>query len=143
MAGQPGAGLHHFASPSRIARLVARHLRRDVEALCAPHGLSPGSLAFAVVNPSERALAHAIVDHLDLPPAAKVSADAVWSEHGNTLAAGPLLVSRCLADAQTPAAGSVGLLVALGPGLTCDLSLLRWNGALPGEHRDAAATAPA
>jgi len=130
-------GLRHFSSPARIARLIAAHLRRDVEAFLESHGVSRHHLAFGLVNPSERRLAHAIADHLDFPPTAKAAADAVWREHGNTLAAGPVLMLRQLAESLTPADGDVGLLVALGPGITCDLLLLRWQGALPVRHDDA------
>jgi alkylresorcinol/alkylpyrone synthase len=129
------AGLRHFSSP-RIARVVARHLRRTVDEFLAMQGLARAALGFCAVNPSELGLATAIADHLELPGQPTAIATAVWEQHGNTLAAGPLHVLRTLSQSAAPADGALGLLVTLGPGITCDLLLLRWHGALPVVHRD-------
>jgi len=128
------SGLRHLASP-RIGRVVARHLRATVEEFLAAHGLGRGDLGFFAVNPSELALAQAIADHLGLPAQTMAVAGDVWAQHGNTLSVAPLHVLRTL-QAAPPAAGALGVLLVLGPGITCDLLLLRWHGALPATHRE-------
>ncbi|MEO8602892.1 MAG: hypothetical protein ABI629_09975 [bacterium] len=134
------AGLRHFSSP-RIARLVARHLRRTVDDFLAAQGLSRAALGFCAVNPSELSLATAIADHLALPGGAGAVAGAVWQQHGNSLAAGPLHVLRTLSQSAPPPDGALGILVTLGPGITCDLLLLRWRQGMTTEHRDEHAAA--
>ncbi|MDX2165831.1 MAG: hypothetical protein SF182_02165 [Deltaproteobacteria bacterium] len=126
-------GFRHFTSP-RLARVVARHLRRSVDDFLAAHGAARPRLGFCAVNPSELTLARAIVDHLELPAAATQVATEVWQEHGNTLAVGPLHVLRTLQEQVAPAAGALGLVIVLGPGITCDLLLLRWGDRLPVRH---------
>lgn len=133
------SGYRHFTSP-RLARVVARHLRTTVDDFLAAQGTTRAGLGFCAVNPSELSLARAIVDHLELPAAAAAVATDVWQEHGNTLAVGPLHVLRTLQAQTPPAPGALGLVVVLGPGITCDLLLLRWGDALPvAHHRDDAA----
>lgn len=136
------SGYRHFTSP-RLARVVARHLRATVDDFLAAQGTTRAGLGFCAVNPSELSLARAIVDHLELPAAAAAVATDVWQEHGNTLAVGPLHVLRTLQAQTPPAPGALGLVVVLGPGITCDLLLLRWGDALPVAHHreDAAALA--
>jgi alkylresorcinol/alkylpyrone synthase len=136
------SGYRHFTSP-RLARVVARHLRATVDEFLAAQGTTRAGLEFCAVNPSELSLARAIVDHLDLPATAAAVATEVWQEHGNTLAVGPLHVLRTLQEQAPPRAGGLGLVVVLGPGITCDLLLLRWGDGLPVAHHreDAAALA--
>lgn len=125
-AVQTGAGLRHVVSP-RLPRAVVANLRRTVAAFLGDQGLALADLAFVAVNPSELDLARAVVAHLDLGAAAVDLPRAVWERHGNTLAVGPLHLLRGLAERTTPADGDLGLLLAVGPGLTCDLALLRWH----------------
>ena len=137
-AVQTGAGLRHLVSP-RLPRTVVANLRRTVTDFLRGQRLTLSDLAFVAVNPSELDLARAIVSHLDLDPAALAVPQRVWEEHGNTLAVGPLHVLRGLAEHGERHDGDLGLLLAVGPGLTCDLSLLRWR-PLPVTHREADST---
>lgn len=127
------AGLRHVASP-RLPRAVLANLRRTLSAFLDTHRVALADLAFVAVNPSERELATAVAAHLDLPATTAAVASDTWAEHGNTLAVGPLHLLRRLAQQAAPRAGDLGLLLAVGPGLTCDLALLRWQD-LPASHR--------
>lgn len=133
-AVQTSAGPRHVASP-RLPRTVVAHLRRTLAAFLGAHDVALADLDFVAVNPSELALARAMLAHLDLPAAAIAVPRAVWERHGNTLAVGPLHLLRHLAADAPPRDGALGLVLALGPGLTCDLALLRW-GPLRTSHRD-------
>ncbi|MFN8644163.1 MAG: hypothetical protein U0802_21845 [Candidatus Binatia bacterium] len=133
-AVQTSAGPRHVVSP-RLPRAVVANLRRTLSDFLRAQAVSLPDLAFVAVNPSELELARAIVAHLDLPAAALAAPRRAWEQHGNTLAVGPLHLLRCVAEDVAPADGALGLLLAVGPGLTCDLALLRW-GPLPVSHRE-------
>ena len=139
-AVQTGAGLRHVVSP-RLPRTVVANLRRTVGDFLAGHDVALGDLGFVAVNPSELELATAIVSHLGLDAAAGAGAAprAIWEQHGNTLAVGPLHLLRRIAEHQPPRDGDLGLLLAVGPGLTCDLTLLRWQPLSVSHHEPAAA----
>lgn len=125
-------GLRHVASP-RLPRTVLGQVRRTLTAFLDAHDLTLADLAFVAVNPSELELATAIAAHLELPAATVELAAGTWQEHGNTLAVGPMHLLRRVAQHAAPRAGDLGLLLAVGPGLTCDLALLRWQ-PLPVDH---------
>jgi alkylresorcinol/alkylpyrone synthase len=125
-AVQTGAGLRHVVSP-RLPRAVVAHLRRTVGDFLAAHGLTLADVARVAVNPSELDLARAMIAHLDLAPSVAELPRHVWERHGNTLAAGPLHLLDALAQHGTPGDGDLVLLVAIGPGLTCELMLLHWH----------------
>ena len=123
---QTSAGPRHVVSP-RLPRAVVANLRRTMTAFLRAHDVAIADLAFVAVNPSELDLARAIVSHLDLSPDAIEIPRQVWEQHGNTLAVGPLHVLRRLAELDTLRDGDLGVILAVGPGLTCDLMLLRWH----------------
>ncbi len=126
-------GPRHIASP-RLPRAVVANLRRTVGEFLRGQSLSLADLAFVAVNPSELDLARAMIAHLDLGAEALEAPSATWAQHGNTLAVGPLHLLRRIAE-QTPRDGDLGLVMAIGPGLTCDLLLLRWQ-SLPVTHHE-------
>ena len=68
----------------------------------------------------------AMADALQLPAGAL---DASWEslrKVGNLSSASVLLVLEDFMNARRPAAGSYGLLAAMGPGFCSELVLLRW-----------------
>jgi alkylresorcinol/alkylpyrone synthase len=120
------SGFRHFASPS-LPRLLRAHLGRSAGGFLAKNGVSPADLRFYAVNPSDHRVLETAAAILSIPEDLMRPAWDAWREHGNTLSAGPLYVIDALSSAP-PAPGSLGLAVVLGPGLTCDLALLRWRG---------------
>jgi alkylresorcinol/alkylpyrone synthase len=128
-------GLRHHVSP-RLPRVIAMHLRRTVTGFLAAEGLQSKDLGFVAVNRSDPRLATAAAELLDLPTAGMSAATHVWQDHGNTLSVGPLHLLRQVATASRPSDDSLGLLVVLGPGMTCDLLLIRWHGEISTMHRE-------
>lgn len=121
------SGLRHFASPALVRTLRAR-LRNTVEGFLTRHSVSPRELQLYVLNPIDHRVLELISSILDIPADAMRPAWAAWEEFGNTLSAGPLYVMDALRRSAPPADCSLGLVVVLGPGMTCDLMLLRWQG---------------
>ncbi|MCK6556680.1 hypothetical protein L6Q96_19200 [Candidatus Binatia bacterium] len=123
------SGLRHFASPALVRTLRAR-LRNTVERFLTRHRASPRELQFYVLNPIDHRMLELIGSLLGISAEAMRPAWAAWEDFGNTLSAGPLYVMDALRRLARPADGSLGLVVVLGPGMTCDLMLLRWQGGL-------------
>jgi alkylresorcinol/alkylpyrone synthase len=122
-------GLRHHSSP-RLPRMIAIHLQRTISEFLAREGWQRKDLGFVAVNVSDPRCGTAVADLLDLPTASLSAATEVWRRHGNILSAGPLHLLRQIATASHPSDDSLGLLVALGPGITCHLLLFRWQGNL-------------
>jgi alkylresorcinol/alkylpyrone synthase len=107
--------------------MLRAHLRRSVESFLSAQGIAATDLKFYAVNPSDHRVLGAAASVLDIPAHLMQPAWAAWERHGNTLSAGPLYVVDALRRLASSADGDLGLVVVLGPGLTCDLMLLRWH----------------
>jgi alkylresorcinol/alkylpyrone synthase len=107
-----------------------------VDEFLAANGCARADLGFVAVNPSDLRLATCIAQHLALPAEAVDTARGVWERHGNTLAVGPLHMLAVLQSQVEPASAQLGLLLVLGPGISCDMLLLRWQGRLSITHRE-------
>jgi predicted naringenin-chalcone synthase len=71
----------------------------------------------------------AVLAHLlSIPESFLAPARQVWESRGNTLSVGPLYLLQVLQRTLPPRDGELGLVVVLGPGVSCDLMLLRWQG---------------
>ncbi|MFI9307470.1 type III polyketide synthase [Streptomyces triculaminicus] len=117
-------GLAVFLSPD-VPDHAEKHLPDEVPRFLAGHGLAPGDIAAWVVHPGGPRIIEAVARCLDLPPEALAHSRASLAERGNISSASVLdVLHRTMAS--PPAPGSPGLLMALGPGLTSELVLLRW-----------------
>ncbi|GHF28497.1 alpha-pyrone synthesis polyketide synthase-like Pks11 [Streptomyces mashuensis] len=117
-------GLAAFLSPE-IPAHAEKHLPDAVHRFLAGHGLTVDDIAAWVVHPGGPKVMEAVVRSLGLPPAALTSSRACLAERGNISSASVLDVLR-RTMAAPPAPGAYGLLLALGPGVTTELLLLRW-----------------
>lgn len=121
------SGFRHFASRT-LAQAIRRHLPGTVASFLAAHAVSAADLRFHVINPSDHRVLETVSSVLGISENGMRPAWAAWEQHGNTLSAGPLYVLDAVRRLAPPAPGDLGLAVAMGPGLTCDLLLLRWQG---------------
>jgi alkylresorcinol/alkylpyrone synthase len=108
----------------QVPRLVRRHLRATVEAFLTAHGIGLGDVGFWAVHPGGPKLLDSMAESLGLSDAALRPSWAVWERCGNVSSATALVILRDLLDAGL-APGSLGMMLAPGPGLTCEMVLLR------------------
>jgi alkylresorcinol/alkylpyrone synthase len=116
---------------AEVPEMVRRHLRRDVDAFLADHGLCRDHIAAWVSHPGGPRVLEAMQDALELPDGALDGAWRTLREVGNLSSTSVLLVlQETLASPPPP--GSWGLMSAMGPGFCSELVLLRWPEDTPG-----------
>ena len=118
-------GFQVVLSPE-VPEVVERFLRRDVDAFLADEGLSLGDIASFVAHPGGPKVLQAMEKSLELQDG---ELDVTWrslSEVGNLSSTSVLLVLQETMASGRPPAGSLGLLLALGPGFCSELVLLEW-----------------
>jgi alkylresorcinol/alkylpyrone synthase len=108
----------------QVPRLIRRHLRPTVEAFLGEHRAGIEDIAFWAVHPGGPKLLESIGEALGLPEAALGASWHVWEQCGNMSSATALVILRDLIEAGPPP-GSLGMLLAPGPGLSCEMVLLR------------------
>jgi alkylresorcinol/alkylpyrone synthase len=121
--GSSGFGL--ILSPD-VATVVEQHLPDDVTNFLAAHGLSIPDVATWVSHPGGPKIIESIVASLGLSDDALELTWRSLSEVGNLSSASVLHVLRDTI-AKRPAAGSPGLMLAMGPGFCSELVMLRWR----------------
>ena len=104
---------------------IAAGLRPDVEKFLGEHGASLRDVGVFVCHPGGPKVLEAIERSLALPPAALARSWEHLTQVGNLSSASLLFV---LADAlaEPHAAGTLGLLLAMGPGFCTELVLVQW-----------------
>jgi alkylresorcinol/alkylpyrone synthase len=109
-----------------VPRMVRDHLRRDVDAFLAEHGLGRSDVASWVCHPGGPKVLEAMEEALELPPEALAVTWRSLREVGNLSSTSVLLVLADTLESHRPPPGSWGLLLAMGPGFCSELVLLRW-----------------
>ena len=104
---------------------IARGIRKDVDEFLACQGFSLEDVTHYICHPGGPRVLEAFEEALDLPKQALELSWRSLHEIGNLSSASVLMVLRdTLACAPDP--GSLGLLMAMGPGFCSELVLLRW-----------------
>ncbi|MFG3197383.1 type III polyketide synthase [Streptomyces sp. NPDC048208] len=109
-----------------IPEVLRRHLADDVEEFLGDHGLKPQDVTAWVCHPGGPRILEAVTDALDLPADELTLSRRHLSEVGNLSSSSVLHVLRDTLSEHHPPPGTPGLLLAIGPGLACELVLLRW-----------------
>lgn len=111
-----------------VPEMVRRHLRGDVDAFLADHGLAREDISLWISHPGGPRVLEAMQETLDLSEEDLAGAWRSLREVGNLSSTSVLLVlEQTLASA--PAVGTWGLMSAMGPGFCSELVLLRWGSA--------------
>jgi len=109
-----------------VPKVVRQHLREDVDAFLADHGLARRDIVSWVCHPGGPKVLEAFQEALELPPGAL---DVTWrslTEVGNLSSTSVLFVLADVMEHHRPPRGSPGMLLALGPGFCSELVLLEW-----------------
>ncbi|MFF0386374.1 type III polyketide synthase [Streptomyces sp. NPDC004286] len=109
-----------------IPQVLRRHLADDVEDFLGDHGLKPQDVTGWVCHPGGPRILEAVTDALDLPAEQLAASWRHLAEVGNLSSSSVLHVLRDTLTDHRPPPGTPGLLLAIGPGLACELVLLRW-----------------
>ncbi|BBA95513.1 putative Type III polyketide synthase [Actinacidiphila reveromycinica] len=111
---------------SDLPDTVLRRLGPEVRRFLADHDLKPADVTGWICHPGGPKVLEAVRAGLDLPARALESARRSLAEVGNLSSASVLHVLRDTLDRCPPLAGTPGLMLAMGPGFSSELVLLRW-----------------
>jgi alkylresorcinol/alkylpyrone synthase len=119
------SGFDLFLTPD-VANIIEANLRPDVTDLLAAHGLDIPAVSAWVCHPGGPKVIESIVASLELPDDALELTWRSLNEVGNLSSASVLHVLRDTI-AKRPPAGTPGVMLAMGPGFSSELVLLRWR----------------
>ena len=109
-----------------VPEIVERHIRPDVDRFLADQGLTLGDIQSFVCHPGGPRVLQAFEQALELErQALQVTWDSL-AHLGNLSSASILMVLADTMSDHRPPAGSLGLMIAMGPGFCSELVLLRW-----------------
>jgi alkylresorcinol/alkylpyrone synthase len=108
-----------------LPRMADDYLGEEVNRFLADHGLTTGDISTWICHPGGPKVLDAIERAVGLPPEANVHSRESLRENGNFSSASVLdVLHRTLAT--PPPAGSLGVMLAMGPGFSFELLLLSW-----------------
>jgi alkylresorcinol/alkylpyrone synthase len=110
----------------KLPEIIERYLGEEVTAFLADHDLAIGDIGTWVGHPGGPKILESINAALGLPEDALELSWRSLNEVGNLSSASVLYV-LCDALAKPPSSGSLGLMLAMGPGFCSELVLLRWH----------------
>ena len=111
---------------AELADVVERQMSGSVTAFLAEHGLTVDEISSWVCHPGGPKVIDAIQQSLKLPDSAVEMSRRSLAEAGNMSSASVLHILEKTIDTRPPPAGSAGLMIGLGPGLSAELVLLQW-----------------
>ena len=111
---------------AEVPEMVRRHLRRDVDTFLAEHGYERGDVASWVAHPGGPRVLEVMAEALEIDNGALEPTWRSLREVGNVSSTSVLLVLRDTMERHRPEPGSLGVLLAMGPGFCSELVLLRW-----------------
>ena len=118
-------GFRIVLSP-RLPEVIKNNLARDVDTFLSRHGLTRGDIGCWVIHTGGPKVLQAIQHTLGL---GERDLERSWDclrRFGNLSSASVLLVLEDAAGNHAPVPGTLGLLLAMGPGFCSELILLQW-----------------
>ncbi|MFJ6902825.1 type III polyketide synthase [Streptomyces griseoluteus] len=109
-----------------IPEVLRHHLADDVREFLSGHGLKPQDVTAWVCHPGGPRILDAVTEALGLPTEELDLSRRHLAEAGNLSSSSVLHVLRDTLAERRPPPGTPGLLLAVGPGLACELVLLSW-----------------
>ena len=108
-----------------IPTVAEKYLGEDVTLFLAEFGLTPDDVDTWVCHPGGPKVIEAVEHVLNLPSSALDRTRESLRDNGNLSSVSVLDVLRATMG-DPPAAGSLGMMIAMGPGFCAELVLLRW-----------------
>jgi alkylresorcinol/alkylpyrone synthase len=109
-----------------VPQLVKEHIRGDVDAFLASHGLDRSRIRHYICHSGGPKVLEAFSEALEKPRAAFARTWDSLEQVGNLSSASVLFVLRDTLDQAQADPGDYGLLLAMGPGFCSELVLLKW-----------------
>ncbi|MEU9030393.1 3-oxoacyl-[acyl-carrier-protein] synthase III C-terminal domain-containing protein [Streptomyces sp. NPDC048383] len=109
-----------------LPELVRLHVAEEIETFLAGHDLKPSDVDAWICHPGGPKILDVLSEALGLPERAFAASRRSLAAVGNLSSASVLHILGDVQAAGPPAPGSVGLMLAFGPGFASELVLLRW-----------------
>lgn len=119
------AGGLRIVLDAQVPAVVRAHLRGDVDAFLADHGLGRRDIGWWVCHPGGPKVLDALEESLEVPRAALQLTWDSLARVGNLSSASVLHVLQDTLRERPPPPGSWGVLLAMGPGFCSELVLVR------------------
>jgi predicted naringenin-chalcone synthase len=110
----------------RIPLTLRANVASVVEQLLAPHDLCPADVAHWLIHPGGPDILLVIQYMLELSPEQLELSWQILHDHGNCSSPTVLLILNRLLESERARRGEWGVMMAFGPGLTLETSLLRF-----------------
>jgi alkylresorcinol/alkylpyrone synthase len=108
-----------------ISSVVEKYLGRDVRAFLADHGLTTGDISTWVLHAAGPRVIDAVSHALDVPAEVFELTRKSLRDNGNLSSVSVLdILQDTMSDPPPP--GSLGLMIAMGPGFSAEFVLLSW-----------------
>jgi alkylresorcinol/alkylpyrone synthase len=111
---------------AELAEVVERRLGESVTGFLAEHGLTVDDIGTWICHPGGPKVLDAAQRALKLPADALATSRRSLAQAGNMSSASVLHILELTVADNGPAAGSLGMMIGLGPGVSAELVLLRW-----------------
>ncbi|MPV38662.1 type III polyketide synthase [Georgenia subflava] len=115
----------HIVLGAEVPDLVREHVGPDVARFLAEHGLTTADIGWWVCHPGGPKVIDALVETLGVDADALALTTDSLRRVGNLSSASVLHILRDTYDRRPPAVGTYGLMMAMGPGFSLELVLLR------------------
>ncbi len=102
------------------------YITGDVDRFLGEHGMRRSEISFRVCHPGGSNVIQALADGLGLSDADLELSWRTLCQRGNLSSASVLLILRWTIEERRPAAGSRGMMMAMGPGFCSEFLLLGW-----------------
>jgi alkylresorcinol/alkylpyrone synthase len=126
MGWEVGAHGFRIVLSATVPAVARERLPGDVDSFLADHGVERSAIRSWVCHPGGPKVLQAMQDGLGLPEAElRISWDNL-ARRGNMSSASVLMILGDTMSKARPPAGSLGVMLAMGPGFCSELLLLRW-----------------
>jgi alkylresorcinol/alkylpyrone synthase len=120
-----GSGGFQIVLSIEIATLVEKYLGDDIRQFLADHGLTTADVSTWLLHAAGPKVIDAVENVLDLPADALDRTRNSLRDNGNLSSVSVLDILRATMT-EPPPPGSIGLMIAMGPGFSAELVLLNW-----------------